>query len=54
MEEATMDAIKTFGKTLGLLAAALLCVAAADLAAAQTKAPAKTPQFLFVQTPKNF
>jgi hypothetical protein len=52
-----MDAIKAFGttcgKTLRLLAAASLCVAAADLAAAQTKAPANAPQFLFFQTAKN-
>ena len=51
-----MNAIKAFGttcgKTLRLLTAASLCVAAAE-ARAQTKAPAKTPQFLFVQTAKN-
>ena len=48
-----MDAMKTLGKTMGLLAAASLLVAVADLAAAQTKAPAKSPQVLFVQTAKN-
>jgi hypothetical protein len=40
-------------KTLALLAAASLCAAGVDLAAAQTKAPPKTSEFLFVQTAKN-
>ena len=37
-------------KTSALLVAASLCAAAASLAAAQTKAPPKAPEFLFVQT----
>jgi len=36
-----------------LLVAGSLCLAATNFAAAQTKAPAKAPEFLFVQTAKN-
>jgi hypothetical protein len=36
-----------------LLVAASVCLAATHFAAAQTKAPAKAPEFLFVQTAKN-
>ena len=36
-----------------LLVAASLCLAATNFAAAQTKSPAKAPEFLFVQTAKN-
>ena len=37
-------------KTLALLGAASLCVAAANFGAAQTKAPPRAPEVLFVQT----
>ena len=40
-------------KTLALLAAASLCAAGVEFATAQTKAPPKTSEFLFVQTAKN-
>jgi hypothetical protein len=40
-------------KQSALLVAGTLCLAAANLAAAQTKTPAKAPEFLFVQTAKN-
>jgi hypothetical protein len=40
-------------KVLVLLSGASLCAAALDLAAAETNAPPKAPQFLFVQTAKN-
>lgn len=40
-------------KTSALLVAASLCATAANFAAAQTKAPPKAPQFLFVQSAKN-
>jgi len=36
-----------------LLLAGSLCLAATNFAAAQTKAPTKAPEFLFVQTAKN-
>src|SRR5262245_47216826 len=52
-QETTMDAMKILGKAMRLLAAATLLVGSADLVAAQTKAPAKSPQVLFVQTAKN-
>jgi hypothetical protein len=40
-------------KNSALLLAACLCLPATNFAAAQTKAPAKPPEFLFVQTAKN-
>ena len=40
-------------KTSALLVAAPLCLAAAHFAVAQTKAPAKASEFLFVQTAKD-
>src|SRR5262245_25002486 len=40
-------------KKSALLVAGSLCLAAMNFAAAQTKAPAKAPEFLFVQTAKN-
>jgi hypothetical protein len=49
MKEATMHAMKQSA----LLVARTLCLAAANLAAAHTKTPAKAPEFLFVQTAKN-
>src|SRR5262249_26986455 len=49
MKEATMHG----AKKSALLVAASLCLAATNFAAAQTKAPAKAPEFLFVQTAKN-
>jgi len=39
-------------KTTAMLAIMSLCATAANLASAQTKAPPKSPQFLFVQTAK--
>ena len=38
---------------LALLAAASLCAIGMDFATAQTNAPPKTSEFLFVQTAKN-
>src|SRR5262245_39324505 len=40
-------------RTLALLVATSACAVAANLAAAQTKAPSKAPEVLFVQTAKN-
>jgi hypothetical protein len=40
-------------KTLALLVATSVCAVAVDFAAAQTKAPSKAPEFMFVQTAKN-
>jgi hypothetical protein len=40
-------------KASALLVVASLCAVAANCAAAQTKAPSKAPQFLFVQSAKN-